>query len=186
MFLEIGWTCDDSIRGFSDEFGDQRRISESSCSNRHIVVLRDQIDLAVGEVQVDGDIRIFGEELCDKFRQEVSPHGYRRSDAQFSLGLLLEFKQGALGAVEMRQSLLRMFCEKSSGISQGHGPCGSIQEFGTKTRFEFSNFPAHVGFWNSENFCGPPEISGLGNAQENFCGVEVVLSHRWDTIIQNA
>ena len=73
VFLEIGRRADHAFGGFGQLAGAKAAVFQIADTDRHVEAFGNQFDIAVVQHHVDGDIRIFQQEIAKDGRQQVHP-----------------------------------------------------------------------------------------------------------------
>jgi hypothetical protein len=115
---------------------DHARVGELTVANRQVDAVLDQVDVAPGAGELNGDVRIASEKL-GKARHDVEPPEHRRNGHPDQAGRrgLAVTNQG-LRRVEFVDQPQSGFVENLAGVGEGHAPRGAAHQLRAEVCFE--------------------------------------------------
>ncbi len=135
----------------------QAGIFQITDTNSEIDVFRDQVDLAIVQIDIDPDFGMLRHKSADRFRQQIDAKSKRQSQAYIARDLALRVGQGVFGFIEIAQNLPGPLIKFATGLGQSLPPGGPLQQLHAQPTFEIADASADFRFGRADFIGGSTE-----------------------------
>jgi len=181
---EIAGRGADDAAELADAAGDEARIDQPADAHGGVDALLHEIDEAVGELQVDGDLRVAGEETGQRRRQVALAEQNGPADDELARRRGLEAGQGGLRLLDVAEDALAAGIVGVAALGQRQPPGGAVEQAGAELLLERGELPAHRGERRAERASGGRQAAGLHHAGERRHGREPIHRRSLSHILQ--
>ncbi|GCC47396.1 hypothetical protein chiPu_0031598, partial [Chiloscyllium punctatum] len=148
-----------------DAAHDQAGIRRRQHAHREIVVLVDQVDIALADREVDLDLRIGRQELDDRGRQELRQMGVG-VDAQRAARHRLQCAGDVVGLLDVGEDMDAAVVIGLADLGEADLARGAVEQSGTEAIFQRLHVVAHHCRGHVELAAGRGEAAGINDPDE--------------------
>ncbi len=134
--LEVNATRYENAPAVAKAARGQARIAQGADADGEIEAFLDQIDIAVGQMQIERQLRMLGQEVGQCRRDMRQPESARRADAQGAAQRTAERTRGRLGFLQFGQQGFAAGQVRATRLGQADLARGPLQQAHAQPRFE--------------------------------------------------
>ena len=171
--------------------GDEVLAGFAGDAQRDVVTFVGQVDQAVADGQVDGQVGIAGHEIGQRRGDVHGAESHRRTDFQFAARFLVQARNGRVGQAQLFQYAVAMLEKCLADIGQAQAARAPVQQAHTQVALQTGNGLAHPRLGDIEATCCFGKTAYLDHVSEEQHVVDVVhdvilLLSKWKQFCSNS
>ena len=169
----VGRRAADELRA-ADPARDEILPADESDPHRGVESFVDEIDDAVGQLDVEAHLGKARGEFGDRGREVVRAEGHAAGEPQRPARRDGAGARRRLRLLEVGEELHATLVERTSGFGEGEAARRAVEQPGAKVRLELGHVARHRRHRHAEAIGGAREAAGLDDLGESGDGVEAV------------